>query len=306
MCWRSCRAAASSTSVRWPTLFEARKCGFASPETAQELTGCVMGSVPPFALNPDLAIVVEEDLLANETLFFNAGRLDRSMELEPGTGWPSPSRASPGSRQGLAPTCLGKAGLPPSGRESTDVSSSPLRQRLIGGAANCKPMVLALGLRPDRANRGRRALQGAVGVDGPELLVGDELIGSKFAYGYGKYSPPIGLMPDFSGRLFDSAPERGDVIVFRLPAIRRDLCEAPDRPARRPHPDARRRLYINGALVPRHGSTPSPRRCRGQGMPRSRYHETLPNGREHQIVEISDAERTTTRRRSSCRRSTIS
>jgi Ala-tRNA(Pro) deacylase len=63
-------------------LFEARKCGFASADTAQELTGCVMGSVPPFALNPALAIVVEEDLLANETLFFNAGRLDRSMELD--------------------------------------------------------------------------------------------------------------------------------------------------------------------------------------------------------------------------------
>jgi Ala-tRNA(Pro) deacylase len=64
------------------TLFEARKCGFASPDTAQELTGCVMGAVPPFALNPDLAVVVEEDLLANDTLFFNAGRLDRSMELD--------------------------------------------------------------------------------------------------------------------------------------------------------------------------------------------------------------------------------
>ena len=64
------------------SLFEARKCGFASPETAQALTGCVMGAVPPFALNPDLAIVVEEDLLANETLFFNAGRLDRSIELD--------------------------------------------------------------------------------------------------------------------------------------------------------------------------------------------------------------------------------
>jgi Ala-tRNA(Pro) deacylase len=63
-------------------LFEARKCGFASPETAQALTGCVMGAVPPFALNPALSIVVEEDLLANDTLFFNAGRLDRSMELD--------------------------------------------------------------------------------------------------------------------------------------------------------------------------------------------------------------------------------
>jgi len=45
-------------------LFEARKCGFASPDTAQALTGCVMGAVPPFSLNPDLAIVVEEGLLA--------------------------------------------------------------------------------------------------------------------------------------------------------------------------------------------------------------------------------------------------
>lgn len=62
--------------------FEARKCGFASPDTAQELTGCAMGSVPPFALNPTLSIVVDEDLLANDTLFFNAGRLDRSMELD--------------------------------------------------------------------------------------------------------------------------------------------------------------------------------------------------------------------------------
>lgn len=63
-------------------VFEARKCGFASPETAQALTGCVMGAVPPFSLNPDLSVVVDEDLLANETLFFNAGRLDRSMELD--------------------------------------------------------------------------------------------------------------------------------------------------------------------------------------------------------------------------------
>jgi Ala-tRNA(Pro) deacylase len=63
-------------------LFDARKCGFAIPETAQALTGCVMGSVPPFALHRDLSIVADEDLLRNETLYFNAGRLDRSIELD--------------------------------------------------------------------------------------------------------------------------------------------------------------------------------------------------------------------------------
>ena len=71
-----------SRKLDFAALFEARKCGFASPDTAQALTGCVMGAVPPFALDPALTIVVEEDLLANDTLFFNAGRLDRSMELD--------------------------------------------------------------------------------------------------------------------------------------------------------------------------------------------------------------------------------
>jgi len=63
-------------------LFEARKCGFASPQSAEELTGCAMGAVPPFAFNPGLSVVVDEDLLTHDTLFFNAGRLDRSMELD--------------------------------------------------------------------------------------------------------------------------------------------------------------------------------------------------------------------------------
>jgi Ala-tRNA(Pro) deacylase len=63
-------------------LLGARKCGFASPETAQAITGCVMGAVPPFALHDTLSVVVDQALLSNRTLFFNAGRLDRSMELD--------------------------------------------------------------------------------------------------------------------------------------------------------------------------------------------------------------------------------
>jgi len=63
-------------------LFGARKCGFASPETAQAITGCVMGAVPPFALHDTLSVVVDQALLSNQSLFFNAGRLDRSMELD--------------------------------------------------------------------------------------------------------------------------------------------------------------------------------------------------------------------------------
>jgi signal peptidase I len=118
----------------------------------------------------------------------------------------------------------------------------------------------------------------------PTLLVGDQLVGSKFAYGYGKYSSPIGLMPDFSGRLFGRTPERGDVVVFRLPRapsetyVKRLIGLPGDRIQMRAG-----RLYINDALVAR--------RSIGTFDGDQLYVETLPNGREHEIIEISDADR---------------
>jgi signal peptidase I len=49
------------------------------------------------------------------------------------------------------------------------------------------------------------------------LLVGDYLFVSKYTYGYSHYSLPLSP-PLFSGRfLAFSTPERGDVVVFRLP-----------------------------------------------------------------------------------------
>src|SRR5579863_9290020 len=48
------------------------------------------------------------------------------------------------------------------------------------------------------------------------LLVGDYLFVSKYSYGYSHYSIPLSP-PLFSGRIFGSEPDRGDVVVFRLP-----------------------------------------------------------------------------------------
>jgi signal peptidase I len=48
------------------------------------------------------------------------------------------------------------------------------------------------------------------------LLVGDYLFVSKFSYGFTHYSFPLSP-PWFSGRVWASAPERGDIVVFRLP-----------------------------------------------------------------------------------------
>ena len=53
------------------------------------------------------------------------------------------------------------------------------------------------------------------------LLVGDYLFVSKFSYGYSRYSLPyvLKLLP-FHDRLFDTAPKRGDIIVFHPPGLK--------------------------------------------------------------------------------------
>lgn len=49
------------------------------------------------------------------------------------------------------------------------------------------------------------------------LLIGDYIFVSKYSYGYSRYSFPFGLNI-FSGRIFETKPQRGDVVVFRLPS----------------------------------------------------------------------------------------
>ena len=48
------------------------------------------------------------------------------------------------------------------------------------------------------------------------LMVGDYLFVSKYSYGYTHYSLPLSP-PLFSGRILGSQPDRGDIVVFRLP-----------------------------------------------------------------------------------------
>jgi Ala-tRNA(Pro) deacylase len=61
----------------------AKSVGMADPKKAQELTNCVMGSIPPFSFNSQLKMIVDPVVLADDNmeLAFNAGRLDRSIFL---------------------------------------------------------------------------------------------------------------------------------------------------------------------------------------------------------------------------------
>src|ERR1044072_3634659 len=62
--------------------FNADSVAFASREKAQELTGCVIGAIPPFSFNDQLQVLVDPLIQENEEVVFNAGRLDRSIFMK--------------------------------------------------------------------------------------------------------------------------------------------------------------------------------------------------------------------------------
>lgn len=70
--------------------FNADSVAFAKPEKAQELTGCVIGAIPPFSFpaeiigagNDQLQVLADPMIKENEEVVFNAGRLDRSVMMK--------------------------------------------------------------------------------------------------------------------------------------------------------------------------------------------------------------------------------
>src|SRR6266542_1009726 len=62
--------------------FNADSVAFAKREKAQELTGCVIGSIPPFSFNEQLQLLADPLIQQNEEVVFNAGRLDRSIMMK--------------------------------------------------------------------------------------------------------------------------------------------------------------------------------------------------------------------------------
>jgi len=121
----------------------------------------------------------------------------------------------------------------------------------------------------------------------PSLLIGDYLFVSKYAYGYSRYSMPFGLGPS-GGRLFERAPERGDVVVFKKPTenkidyIKRVVGLPGDRIQ-----VIAGVLHINGAPVKRDRIEDFIDRDRDGNIIRApQYVETLPNGRTHRIIEF--------------------
>lgn len=122
----------------------------------------------------------------------------------------------------------------------------------------------------------------------PTLLEGDYLFVTKWAYGYSRYSMPFSP-PLFSGRIFDTPPERGDVVVFKLPPnpsldyIKRVIGLPGDRIQMREG-----QLFINDEPVRREkvGQIDNPD-ITEENRPVDVYRETLPNGVSYNTLDLS-------------------
>ncbi|HEU5020081.1 MAG TPA: signal peptidase I [Pseudolabrys sp.] len=120
------------------------------------------------------------------------------------------------------------------------------------------------------------------------LLVGDYLFVSKYSYGYSKYSLPLSL-PLFSGRIPGGLlPQRGDVVVFRLPRdpsidyIKR-VIGLPGDKIQVVDGD----VHINGVPVKRQPVAPWVDVEEGvREQPVKRWKETLPNGKTYYTLDL--------------------
>jgi len=123
----------------------------------------------------------------------------------------------------------------------------------------------------------------------PTLQIGDELIASKFPYGYSRFSLPLNLAPASEQRLFQRLPERGDVVVFSLPRdtnlvyVKRVIGLPGDHLRME-----RGRLQINGETLPLEDVSGDVVELQsGMRLPARRLIETLPGGRQHPILKMS-------------------
>jgi signal peptidase I len=126
----------------------------------------------------------------------------------------------------------------------------------------------------------------------PTLLIGDELLATKYPYGYSTASLPAFIVLPSTRRIMGALPQRGDVVVFRWPGnpgqvwVKRVIGLPGDR------------IAVQGGRVSING-TPVGIRSDGMGqvetedgtwIQAARYIETLPGNREHLIAKLTSSD----------------
>lgn len=122
----------------------------------------------------------------------------------------------------------------------------------------------------------------------PTLLIGDELLATKYAYGYSLASLPASVVLPATGRILGALPVRGDVVVFRWPGdtsqvwVKRVIGLPGD------HVQMRNgQVWLNGAAVAlKADGLGEAEQDNGSSEIAQRYIETLPGGTSHPIFKL--------------------
>jgi len=122
----------------------------------------------------------------------------------------------------------------------------------------------------------------------PTLLIGDEIVTTKFSYGYSVASLPLGVVHAGDKRIFGRLPKRGDVVTFRWPGdgsqvwVKRVIGLPGDRIQM-----IGGVLHINGKAVDEKPEADGlVENDDGSTRPALRFTETLPGGATHQIDQF--------------------
>jgi signal peptidase I len=123
----------------------------------------------------------------------------------------------------------------------------------------------------------------------PTLQIGDELLATKYPYGYSTASLPGFVTLPNSERVFGDVPKRGDVVVFRWPGDRSQVW------VKRVIGLPGDRIALNDGIVSINGA-PAEVQADGTGqvenedgshVAAARFIETLPGPRQHLIFKLT-------------------
>ncbi len=124
------------------------------------------------------------------------------------------------------------------------------------------------------------------------ILAGDYVFSTKYSYGYSKHS--FLFSPNlFSGRIFESKPERGDIIVFETP-LKKDDKKYIKRLIGLPGDKIKQTgdlLYINGVPIER---VEQGKLLNEDGAEYTKFLEILPNGVKYFSYKLSGTPPTNT------------
>ncbi len=126
----------------------------------------------------------------------------------------------------------------------------------------------------------------------PTLLIGDELLATKYPYGYGSASLPAFIVLPNTPHIMGALPRRGDIVVFRWPGdrsqiwVKRVIGLPGDRIALRDG-----QVWLNGeAAALEADGTGLAENEDGTMAPAARLIETLPGERKHTIFKLTPLE----------------